>query len=50
MGKLSPEPVEKPQLPAYDPKKVRKVGRVRVQSTPEQRAAARAILRQLGLI
>jgi hypothetical protein len=50
IGKLSPEPVEKPQLPAYDPKKVRKVGRVRVKATPEQRAAARAILRQLGLI
>ena len=50
-SKLSPEPREKPQVPKYNPKRVRRVGtpEQRYQFTEEQRAAARAIIEQLGL-
>jgi hypothetical protein len=47
-GKLSPEPKAKPQVPQYNPKLVRRVGKP--QFTEEQRAAARAIIAELGLL
>jgi hypothetical protein len=52
MGKLSPEPRVKPQVPAYNAKKVRRVGTLveRAQFTEEQREAARSALRAVGLL
>jgi hypothetical protein len=50
MGKLSPDPVERREVPVYDPNKVRKVGKQKVKATLEQQANARAILRRLGMI
>lgn len=52
MGKLSPEPVEKPQVPAYNSAKVKRVGTLvqRSQFTQEQRDAAVAALRAVGLL
>jgi hypothetical protein len=51
-GKLSPEPKERPQVPAYNPRKVRRVGTLvqRMKVTDEQRAAAKAIIEELGLL
>lgn len=52
MGKLTPEPKVKPEVPAYDPKKVKRVGTLveRSQFTQEQRDAAVAALRAVGLL
>jgi hypothetical protein len=52
IGKLAPEPVEKPQVPAYNPKKVHRVGTLveRSQFTEEQKEAARSALRAVGLL
>lgn len=51
-GKLSPEPRAKPQVPQYDQKKVRRVGTLyqKIAVTDEQRAAAKAIIEELGLL
>ena len=51
-SKLSPEPKLRPQVPKYDSRKVRRVGTFeqRIQITDEQRAAARAIIAELGLL
>jgi hypothetical protein len=52
MGKLSPEPTEKPSVPVYDQKKVKRVGTLvqRSQFTQEQRDAAVSALRAVGLL
>jgi hypothetical protein len=52
MGKLTPEPTEKPTVPAYNLKKVKRVGTLvqRSQFTQEQRDAAVAALRAVGLL
>lgn len=52
MGKLSPEPKAKPQVPEYNPKKVKRVGTLveRSNFTQEQRDAAVAALRAVGLL
>lgn len=38
------------RVPDYDPAMVRRVGRDKVKYSPEQLSAARAVLRQLGII
>lgn len=40
----------KAKVPAYSEDSVRQVGRRKIQFTPEQKAAAREILRELGMI
>ena len=52
IGRLTPEPKTKPQVPAYDPKKVKRVGTLvqRSQFTQEQRDAAVEALRAVGLL
>jgi hypothetical protein len=53
MGKLSPDPDSgniRKVVPNYNSHLVKKVGRTPIRSTPEQRAKAREILRQMGLI
>lgn len=52
-GKLSPEAGSgniRPKVINYNSHLVRKVGRQKVQATPEQRATAREILRKMGMI
>ena len=52
MGKLSPEPKEKPQVPELPPKLLKRAKRLkdRVTFTEDQREAARQVLRDLGVI
>lgn len=52
MGKLSPEPKDKPKVPEYRAKKVRRVGTLvqRHQFTEEDRTAAVNALRAVGLL
>jgi hypothetical protein len=52
IGKLSPEVKDKPKVPPYNQKKVRRVGTLveRSQFTQEQRDAAVAALRAVGLL
>jgi len=52
MGRLTPEPTVKQQVPAYDQKKVKRVGTLvqRSQFTQEQRNAAVEALRAVGLL
>ena len=53
IGKLSPEPGSgnlKREVPNYNKHLVKKVGRRRIETTPEQRAIARRILREMGMI
>lgn len=52
IGKLAPEPKPKPEVPWYDPKKVKRVGTLvqRVPPTQEQRQAAIEALRAVGLL
>jgi len=53
MGKLSPDPGSgnlKREVPNYNKHLVKKVGRPKVVATPEQRAKAREILRQMGML
>jgi hypothetical protein len=52
IGRLSPEAKPKPEVPWYDPKKVKRVGTLvqRSQFTPEQKQAAVEALRAVGLL